>query len=93
MSIAVRLQLEPENLIPVCYGASLDVFPSGMCRDMSGGLSAYRLKLRKSPDREDLVRIFETGPDVKPVTVDDQRNFFENCMGAGPEWEISSGPW
>lgn len=76
----VRLQLESENLIPVCHGASLDVFPSGMCRDMSGGLSAYRLKLRKSPDRVDLVRIFETGPDVKPATVADQRNFFEKWL-------------
>ena len=37
---------------------------------------AYRLKIRKSPDRVDLFRIFETGPDVKPETVADQRNFF-----------------
>ena len=26
-----RLQLEPQGLIPVCYGASENVYPSGMC--------------------------------------------------------------
>jgi hypothetical protein len=41
---------------------------------------AYRLKIRKSPDREDLVRIFETGPDVKPATVADQWKIFEKWL-------------
>jgi hypothetical protein len=41
---------------------------------------AYRLKIRKSPDCVDLFRIFETGPDVKPATVADQRNFFEKWL-------------
>ncbi len=41
---------------------------------------AYRLKIRKSPDRVDLVRFFETGPDVKPATIADQRNFFEKWL-------------
>ncbi len=76
----VRLKLEPENLIPICYGASLDVFPSGMCRDMSAGLMAYRLKPRKSPDTQDLVCIFETGPEVKPSSVAEQRKFFEKWL-------------
>jgi hypothetical protein len=30
----IRLQLEAYNLIPFCYGASLNVYPSGMSREM-----------------------------------------------------------
>jgi hypothetical protein len=45
---------------------------------------AYRLKIRKSPDREDLVRIFETGPDVKPSTVADQWKIFEKWLKKYP---------
>ncbi len=73
----VRLQLETEGLIPSCYGASLNVWPSGMCRSMGQGMLGYRLKLRCSTTREDIVRIFDAGPDVVPAQVAEQRQFFE----------------
>src|SRR5688572_28209767 len=47
----IRLQLEKDELIPFCYGASLNVFPSGMCRDMGAGLTAYRLTIGKKTER------------------------------------------
>ena len=47
----IRTQLEPERLIPFCYGASLNVFPSGMARDMGAGLSAYRLTVGRAASR------------------------------------------
>jgi len=72
----VRLKLEKLGLIPFCYGASLNVFPSGMCRDMGSGLSAYRLSLGKTPQRTDLVRIFESGQDVVPASVENQKAFY-----------------
>lgn len=40
----IRRQLEREGLIPFCYGASLNVYPSAMARDMGAGLKAYRMK-------------------------------------------------
>jgi len=40
----IRRRLESEGLIPFCYGASLNVYPSGMARDMGAGLKAYRMK-------------------------------------------------
>jgi hypothetical protein len=73
----IRLQLEVEGLIPSCYGASLNVWPSGMCRAMGQGMLGYRLKLGSSTTREDIVRIFDEGPDVVPAYVAQQRQFFE----------------
>src|SRR5262245_20682533 len=66
----VRLRLEEEKLIPFCYVASLNVYPSGMCRDMSSGMTAYRLTIGKRTDPSaDRVRTFAEGPDVIPATV------------------------
>ncbi|HEY8991376.1 MAG TPA: hypothetical protein VIM46_05330, partial [Luteolibacter sp.] len=76
----IREQLETEHLIPFCYGASLNVFPSGMARDMSAGLSAYRLAMGRHASREDLVRIFDAGPDVIPSSVANQRKHFDDWI-------------
>jgi hypothetical protein len=74
----VRVQLESEGLMPSCYGASLNVWPSGMCRSMGQGMVGYRLKLGTPTTRDDIVRIFDAGPDVVPTRVADQRKFFED---------------
>jgi len=76
----IREQLEPDGLIPFCYGASLNVFPSGMARDMSAGLSAYRLTIGRHASREDVVRIFDAGPDVIPSFVANQKSYFDNWL-------------
>lgn len=79
----VRSRLEKENLIPFCYGASLNVFPSGMCRDMSAGMQAYRLTIgRHTSPKQDLVDIFEAGPDVIPATVARQKEYFKEWLGS-----------
>ncbi len=80
----VRLQLEKDRLTPFCYGASLNVFPSGMCRDMGAGMTAYRLKLGKHPNQDDLVRIFDEGPDVIPAPVAVQREYFNDWAKSLP---------
>ena len=66
----------------LCYGASRNVWPSGMARDMGRGLKAYRNQLNQRASRTDLVGIFETGADVEPGTVAEQRAFHE-------EWILS----
>jgi hypothetical protein len=76
----IRTQLEPERLIPFCYGASLNVFPSGMARDMGAGLSAYRLAIGRAASRGDLVSIFDSGPDVIPSLVAKQEEFFNSWL-------------
>ncbi len=74
----MRERLEKEGLRPVCYGASLNVYPSGMGRDMGAGLKAYRMVVGKHAT--DLVHIFESGPDVIPSTVAEQRKFVESWL-------------
>ena len=75
-----RLQLEGEGLIPHCYGASLNVYPSGMGRDMGAGLKAYKMTVGYHVRRQDLVDIFASGPDVIPASVLRQREFFEEWL-------------
>jgi hypothetical protein len=82
----IRLDLDKAGWRPACYGASRNVYPSGMCRDMGRGLKAYRVRLGHHPKLDDLVGIFETGPDVEPVSVEEQRRFFDRWLqsvGAG----------
>jgi hypothetical protein len=76
----VRLELEREGLIPYCYGASLNVYPSGMCRDMGAGRKAYKMALGYHARMRDLVYIFASGPEVVPAYVLHQRQFFEEWL-------------
>jgi hypothetical protein len=76
----VRERLESDGLIPLCYGASKNVFPSGMLRDMANGLRAYRLIMGQCTRRGDGVSIFDIGPDVEPVSVQDQAEFYRQWL-------------
>jgi hypothetical protein len=76
----IRMQLEPERLIPFCYGASLNVFPSGLSRKTGSGLSAYRLILGRQALAKDLVSIFDSGHDVMPASVADQKQYFNDWL-------------
>ena len=74
---AIRRVLEQEGALPCCYGASKNVYPSGMSRDMGAGVYAYKLTLGSPAKQADLVSIFDTGPDVVPATVAEQEDFFK----------------
>jgi len=76
----ITLRLENDGLIPFCYGASLNVYPSGMARDMGAGLKAYKLTVGKHARMQDLVEIFAEGPDVIPASVKLQREFYEDWI-------------
>jgi len=79
---AIRRQLEADGLIPFCYGASLNVFPSGMARNMGAGLKAYRLKQGIHARPADLVGIFDEGPDVVPSHVGPQTQFYKDWIAS-----------
>lgn len=72
--VQLRRRLEKEDLVPVCYGASRNVYPADLARTLAHGLMAQRRE-PGCAGREDLVFIFHTGPDVQPVTVAEQREF------------------
>jgi hypothetical protein len=68
-----RRRLERNGHRLLCYGASRNVWPSGMAREMGAGLKAYQLTHghRGGPLKD----IFHTGPDVVPSTVAEQQAF------------------
>ena len=76
----IRKQLEEERLIPFCYGASLNVYPSGMCRDMGSGMVAYKTEIGQRASRDNLVKIFDQGHDVIPSSVIQQKEHFEQWL-------------
>jgi hypothetical protein len=77
---SIRRNLQADGLIPYCYGASLNVFPSGMGRDMGQGLRAYKLTLGKHAEMANLVDIFDEGADVVPADVDAQEQFWKSWL-------------
>jgi hypothetical protein len=76
----VRDILGKDGVIPFCYGASLNVFPSGMARDMGQGLKAYRQVMGRHAKRADLVDIFSEGSDVIPASVGAQEQFHRDWL-------------
>lgn len=71
-----RRELVRKGMDLYCYGASRDVYPSGMSRSMGGGLQAYRLVMGKQATGP-LLNIFDFGPDIDLASVEDQDRFFE----------------
>ncbi|WP_461509467.1 hypothetical protein [Rhodopirellula baltica] len=78
----IREQLEPLGLLPQCCAAHRRAFPSGMSRSMGGGVKLYRLTLGKQALMDDLIHMFDTGDDIEPVSVADQRAFFGKWIGS-----------
>jgi len=73
--VVIRRQLERTGKLMCVYGASKNVWPSGMARSMGLGLKAYKMTKGKQALSRDLVSIFKSGPDVEPSTVAEQENF------------------
>lgn len=89
----IRLELEKEGILLKCYGASRNVWPSGMGLSM-GGSKAYKQFLGKQCDIRDLVSVFDSGSDIDPCTVEEQRQFHKEWLlsiGIDPNKEVY--PW
>ena len=82
---ALRHQLEAYQMRPCCYGASKNVYPSGMCLDMGQGYTAYKLYLGEYGRIANLVGIFDTGDDVDPATVEEQAMFYDEWLASSPK--------
>lgn len=79
---SIRRVLEKENAFLHCYGASRNVYPSPMSRQMGGGIKAYKLQMGSQAKTSDLVSIFDTGSDVSPTTVDEQERFYKEWLAS-----------
>ena len=76
----IRQVIEPDGYRILCLGASGGVFPSGMSGGMGTGDMAYRLKKGKPATSNDLVSIFDVDESVVPVTVEEQRAYFNEWL-------------
>lgn len=74
----VRQQLEHNGLLLLCNGARLDVWPSGMSGQMSGGRAAYVRRRGAGSTADDLVDIFDPASPASVATVDAQWEFVRN---------------
>lgn len=90
----LRLELAQYGYKPLCNGARLNVYPSGMCRDMGNGLSAYVFTPGKQVDSEDLVGIFDYAEPDSIASVEEQFNYYGSLFSRKYELKIqhSSGP-
>jgi hypothetical protein len=86
----LRLELAKYGCKPLCAGARLDVYPSGMARDMGSGLSAQVMSEEPTTKWEDVqhVHIFDyTEPDLI-ASVQEQFNYFGSFFGGSYEFKI-----
>jgi hypothetical protein len=70
-------QLEPDGLMIAVQGARRDTYPSGMARDMGGGMQVYVMRAGRRARREDLVETLDNASADQLATVDEQRAFAE----------------
>ena len=78
----IRTVLEARLLRLRCYGAGRNVHPSAMSQGMGIGNFAYKITMGRPARSLDIVDIFDTGPEVDAVTVEDQRLFFERWISS-----------
>ncbi|GAB5562841.1 MAG: hypothetical protein SynsKO_44880 [Synoicihabitans sp.] len=78
----IRKELEMIGVIPQCYAAAKNVFPSPMSRGMGGGIKAYQLSIGKQALMKDLVNIFETSDNFEFVSVEEQESFYDQWLAS-----------
>jgi hypothetical protein len=70
--VRLRRQLEPDGLMVALQGARRDTYPSGMTRDMGGGMSVYVLRPGLPARQEDLVKTLDDAQPDQIATIDEQ---------------------
>jgi|SRR5256885_16887251 len=71
----LRLELEKTGALLHCFGASENVYPSGMQKSMGPAILAYKMRIGSPTSRNDIVNIFEADETVVPSTVEQQERF------------------
>jgi len=78
----LRLDLEKTNALLYCFGASENVYPSGMQRSMGPAVLAYKMRIGSPALRQDIVNIFEADETVVPSTVERQELFHQRWIAS-----------
>lgn len=64
----------------LCKGSKLNVMPSTMCSQMSGGFVAYKLKMGESATFHDIVHIFDYEENDIAKTLEEQKEFYKTWL-------------
>ncbi|MHC8400054.1 hypothetical protein ACYZTX_11315 [Pseudomonas sp. MDT1-17] len=64
----------------LCKGSKLNVTPSRMCSQMSGGFVAYELTMGKSATFNDIVHIFDYEENDIAKTLEEQKEFYKTWL-------------
>jgi hypothetical protein len=75
----LRLKLEPIGWYPLCNGARVDCYPSGMARDMGGAQAVYVLTIGKS-GKPPVVGTLEPAARDNVGTVAEQDAYFRRWL-------------
>ncbi|WP_454743441.1 hypothetical protein [Cupriavidus necator] len=80
----IREALAREGVHPLCYGASLDVYPVGSMRKQTNGVLAYHLTMGRAVTPFDLVSVFDSLAMVIPATVTEQHDYYSQWLQSVP---------
>ncbi|MHC8360936.1 hypothetical protein ACYZUA_11550 [Pseudomonas sp. LS2P72] len=64
----------------LCKGSKLNVTPSRMCSQMSGGFVAYELTMGKSATFDDIAHIFNHEENDIAQTLEEQKEFYKTWL-------------
>ncbi len=78
--IQLRLELEKTGRLLCCFGASENVYPSGMSLSMGTGILAHKTYLGLQGELKDIVNIFEADETVNPSTIEEQKLFHDKWI-------------
>jgi hypothetical protein len=74
--VRLRRQLEPDGLMVAVQGSRRDAYPSGMARDMGGGMGVYVMRPGLTVRLEYMVQTLDDAPPDQLATVAEQQAFF-----------------
>jgi hypothetical protein len=86
----LRIELSKYGYKPLCAGARLDVYPSGMDRDMGNGLVAEVISSEPANDWKDVqhIGIFDYAEPDLIVSVEEQLNYYASQFDLNYEFNI-----
>lgn len=76
------LRAEFPNIKFLCKGSKLNVYPSRMSSQMSGGVVAYEMVMGRPAETEDLVRIFDFEDKDITNNIEEQRRFYDQWINS-----------
>jgi hypothetical protein len=86
--ISLRRELAEHNYFPLCNGARIDTYPSGMCGSMGNGFVVLQHRLGKQTSINDILHTFDYAEPDLIGSVEEQLEFLQQCLNSDGEPEV-----